>query len=328
MSKGFTGITKGDIVKTIEQDLKGKSYQSLSFMEGAIAMEPIYTAEETVIHDIVIEREDNCWQIGQYYLVGDPKETNKMMLDELNQGVNALLLDFKNINSWSIESMQLLFQDIYLDYISIHIRNAEESVATVIQSWIDTVLSLDKSYEMTLASFHHPRAKSRGYRIASPEGLQEVLQFIDNNIDHADKLYFEVEIGANYFLEISKIRALRWLWDKMMAYYNKPTPIYIIAYTSLTNLDKEDVNYNMLRNTTEAMSAVIGGVDVLCVYPFDCTVKSSNEFSRRIAKNVQIILQEESGFGNVKDPSKGAYYIETLTYKLAENAWNGFRQMK
>jgi methylmalonyl-CoA mutase len=327
MSKGFTGITKEDIVKTIEHDLKGKSYQSLTHTIGGIDMEPVYTFEETVIHDLSSPREDNRWQIAQYYLVEDPKETNKMMLDELNQGVNALLLDFINIKSWSIELMHQLFQNIYPEYISIHIRNAEGSVAAIIQSWLDEVLSAEKSYEIT-ASFHHPRTKSMGFRLAATEQLQEALQFIDANIDHADKLHFEVEIGANYFLEISKIRALRWLWDKMMAYYNKPTPIYIIAYTSLTNLDKEDVNYNMLRNTTEAMSAVIGGVDVLCVYPFDYTVKTSNEFSRRIAKNVQIILQEESGFGNVKDPSKGAYYIETLTHKLAENAWNGFRQMK
>lgn len=327
MSKEFAGITKEDIVKTIENDLKGKSYQSLiSEIEG-ISIEPVYTLEETAMFDFTTDKEDNSWQIGQYYLVGNPAETNKIILDELNQGVNALLLDFSNIKSWSLTDMNQLFQNIHPDYISVHFRNTEESVALTIKSWLDSALLQDKQYDITALSVHHPRVKSLGFKITTAESLKQALQFIETNMQQSENIYFEVEIGSNYFFEISKIRALRWLWDKMMAYYNKNTSIYIIAATSLNNLNEDDVNYNMLRTTTEAMSAIIGGVDVLCVYPFDIKVKTSNEFSRRIAKNVQIILNEESGFSWVKDPSKGSYYIETLTAKIAENAWNGFRQM-
>lgn len=148
----------------------------------------------------------------------------------------------------------------------------------------------------------------------------------------APSIKFNMSVSANYFLEIAKFRAGRLLWANIAKSYN-PTrgcasKMNVNATTSLWNMTSYDPHVNMLRATTEAMSAAIANVDSIEVLPFDATYASANEFSSRIARNVQLLLKEESHLDQVIDPSAGSYYIEMLTQKIAENAWDLFKSVE
>ncbi|MBK7172364.1 MAG: acyl-CoA mutase large subunit family protein [Bacteroidales bacterium] len=145
----------------------------------------------------------------------------------------------------------------------------------------------------------------------------------------APKITFAFAIGSNYFMEIAKLRAARMLWARIVEQY-KPVSessmaMHIHSSTSNFNKSLYDPHVNILRSTTEAMSAVIGGTQSLNITPFDAFYKEPDEFSTRIARNQQIILKEESYLEKVVDPAAGSYYIESLTDSVAKAAWDLFR---
>jgi methylmalonyl-CoA mutase len=135
--------------------------------------------------------------------------------------------------------------------------------------------------------------------------------------------------GPNYFMEIAKLRAARILWGRICeAYGLDPLSgrIPLHATSSSWNMTLYDPYMNMLRGTTEAMSAILGGADLISVLPFDHPYGNSTGFSDRIARNVQLILRDEAYFDRVSDPSSGSYYIESLTDAVAEKSWDLFRE--
>lgn len=142
--------------------------------------------------------------------------------------------------------------------------------------------------------------------------------------DAASKIKFNFAVSANYFMEIAKFRAARLLWSKIVETYGAQATMDIHAETAKFNMAAYDPHTNMLRATTEAMSAAIGCVDSMTVTPFDVTFESQTDFAERIARNLQIVLQEESYFNKIVDPSAGSYYIETLTDSIATEAWKLF----
>ncbi|MDR2868195.1 MAG: methylmalonyl-CoA mutase family protein [Bacteroidales bacterium] len=141
-----------------------------------------------------------------------------------------------------------------------------------------------------------------------------------------------LSIGSNYFMEIAKLRAARLLWSTLVEQY-KPAneqayKLRIQSVASSWNKTIFDPYVNMLRSTTEGMAAAIGGADAIALKPFDTAYKADDDFSRRISRNVQVILKEESFFDKVADPSAGSYYIENLTNSMAEHAWNLFKEVE
>lgn len=144
----------------------------------------------------------------------------------------------------------------------------------------------------------------------------------------AKRMKFSFSIGSSYFMEIAKFRAARLLWANVIETYgtnsNCAKKMDIHATTSGWNQTVYDAYVNMLRGTTEAMSAAIAGVDTLEVLPFDFAFRMPTTFSNRIARNVQSVLKEEAHFNKITDPSAGSYYIENLTNSIAEAAWTLF----
>ncbi|MBZ4651263.1 MAG: methylmalonyl-CoA mutase [Proteiniphilum sp.] len=175
-------------------------------------------------------------------------------------------------------------------------------------------------------------------------GNQVLSKLIEKGVDPslaAKKIKFDLGVGSNYFMEIAKFRAARWLWAEIVNAYRPPchndcdnkaadgtcrcaAKMNIHAITSRFNQTLYDPYVNMLRTQTEAMSATIGAVDSLTVRPFDEAFETPTAFAERIAVNQQLLLKEESHFDKVTDPSSGSYYIETLTASLAEQAWKLF----
>ena len=150
--------------------------------------------------------------------------------------------------------------------------------------------------------------------------------------DAAQRMMFSFGIGSNYFMEIARLRAARMLWAKIVEQYKPASDasmqMYIHSTTSAWNKTLFDPYVNLLRSTTEAMSAVIGGTQSLSILPFDTFYKDPDEFSTRLARNQQIILKEEVYLDKVVDPSAGSYYIENLTQLIAEAAWKVFLQVE
>lgn len=147
----------------------------------------------------------------------------------------------------------------------------------------------------------------------------------------AKQIRFSINIGPNFFMEISKIRAARVLWSKVVKAFggsDKASKIKLHVRTGLHNKTARDPYVNMLRTSMEALSGSIAGIDSLCVGNFDETVRSPNSFSRRIARNTHLILQEECELTNVVDPAGGSWTIEWLTDKVSEKSWSFFQEIE
>ena len=144
----------------------------------------------------------------------------------------------------------------------------------------------------------------------------------------AKYIRFNIGISSNFFMEVAKVRALRYMWSKLVEAYQPKdvsvSKLFIHAQNSSWNKTMFDAHVNMLRSTTESMSVVIGGIDSLTVNPFDETYKNSDAFSQRISRNTQILLKEEAYLDKVADPSAGSYYVEELTSSLIEKSWELF----
>lgn len=144
-----------------------------------------------------------------------------------------------------------------------------------------------------------------------------------------DNLYFNLGISAEYFVEIAKFRVFNSLLNKIAIKYGiRPGTPEVTAKTSIWSKSVTDANTNMLRATTEAMSAILGNASALEIDPYDHEFKKSNDFSSRIAGNIATILKEESYFGKVSNPVDGSYYIEELSLQLAENALSLFKDIE
>ena len=169
-----------------------------------------------------------------------------------------------------------------------------------------------------------------GYALSWGAELVDKLSEAGYSIEElTSRIKFVFGVGSNYFMELAKVRAARWLWAEIIGAYGEQykgeaAKIHMHAVTSTWNKTIYDAHVNLLRTQTEAMSATLGGVDSLTVQPFDVTYQESDNFSERIARNQQLLLKEESHFDKVIDPAAGSYYIEHLTNALAEQAWKLF----
>lgn len=166
-------------------------------------------------------------------------------------------------------------------------------------------------------------------------GHEYLVKLMEQGIDAgtaAHAIRFSMAVSSNYFMEIAKFRAARMLWANIVNQYAPERKcsrkMFVHAVTSRWNQTVYDPYVNMLRGTTEAMSASIAGVHSLEVTPFDAAFEQPTDFSERIARNVQLLLKHEAHFDQVVDPAGGSYYIENLTRSIAEQAWNLFKQVE
>ncbi len=143
----------------------------------------------------------------------------------------------------------------------------------------------------------------------------------------AQSIWIRLSAGPLYFPEIAKFRAIRLLWKKLLSVYgiDDSIPLYIHSETTMQNKTASDPYNNIIRATTEGMSAVLGGTDSLTIAPFNAVFQKPTPFSARIARNVHHIIREEAHLAKTADPAAGSYYIEELTSNVANKAWEFFR---
>lgn len=150
-----------------------------------------------------------------------------------------------------------------------------------------------------------------------------------NRITQINKpIVFQISVGSNYFFEIAKLRAFRILFKKIAQEYQHHLDCHLVITPTKRNKTIYEYNVNMLRTTTECMSAILGGADTIANLPYDGLYHKDNEFSDRIARNQLLILKNESYFDKVDNPADGSYYIESLTSQLAEKALMLFKDVE
>jgi methylmalonyl-CoA mutase (EC 5.4.99.2) len=190
---------------------------------------------------------------------------------------------------------------------------------------------MPKFNSISISGYHMQEAGANlvqelAYTLA--DGREYVRTAIKAGMDvdkFAGRLSFFFAIGMNFFMEVAKLRAARMLWHRIMSEFEpkKPGSMMLRTHcqTSGVSLQEQDPYNNVVRTAYEAMAAALGGTQSLHTNALDEAIALPTEFSARIARNTQLILQEETGITNVVDPLAGSYYVETLTAKLAEEAW-------
>lgn len=195
-----------------------------------------------------------------------------------------------------------------------------------------TAAKMPKFNSISISGYHMQEAGANlvqelAYTIAN--GREYVRAAIARGMDvdaFAGRLSFFFAIGMNFFMETAKLRAARVLWHRVMAEFKPKDPkssmLRTHCQTSGVSLQEQDPYNNIVRTAFEAMSAVLGGTQSLHTNSFDEAIGLPTEISSRIARNTQLILQEETGVTNVVDPLAGSYYVEKLTADMIDKAWS------
>ncbi|MGI3183453.1 methylmalonyl-CoA mutase [Nioella aestuarii] len=190
---------------------------------------------------------------------------------------------------------------------------------------------MPKFNSISISGYHMQEAGANlvqelAYTLA--DGREYVRAAINAGMDvdkFAGRLSFFFAIGMNFFMEAAKLRAARLLWHRIMDEFGAQNPrskmLRTHCQTSGVSLQEQDPYNNVIRTAYEAMAAALGGTQSLHTNALDEAIALPTEFSARIARNTQLILQEETGITNVVDPLAGSYYVESLTAELAEKAW-------
>ena len=361
----FNDVSAKQWKQKIQYDLKGADYNDTlvwQSLEG-VNVKPFYHSDDFNHSFPPIPGQPNTWNIGQEVFIDDYSKANHIALDALNRGAEAIV--FRADKEFDLETVfkdfpfnktKIYFQFGFLskEFIEKTLHFLSTQKAEVFFN-IDPIGSLAKTgnwfhneksdleiiKELVIAQ---PTRKLLGVNISIYQNAgANIVQQLAYAIGHANEylnrvplqgenlslpITFHLSIGSNYFFEIAKIRALRKLYAVVAKEYGFDRNCHIIAQPSKRNKTLYDYNVNMLRTTTECMSAILGGANSIYNLPYDALYHKSNEFGERIARNQLLILKNESYFDTVANAADGAYYIESLTESLANKALDIFKEIE
>ena len=347
----FPAISKAEWLAKIAKDLKGKAPADFNWrLAPGVEVSAFPHADDRAgLLPHPIAEGENRWQICEGFQVENEGKTNRMALNALAGGAEALRFVCSKTPDFAA-----LLEGIDLGIISIHFKAKKmEAPLDLLRNFADYAdanthnlqgsfcWQATKSSPAELLNFTQENLSK--FKVLPVHGsaffdgdentaieLSKIAQaandwfakLTENGINAetiAQQVFFTIFIGKNYFLQIAKLRALRKFWLELQRKWGVeiPQPAFVFAQFPLSE-QSPDANTNLIQATTQAMSAVIGGVDVLTVLPSDKTNEETQptDFSRRMARNVQHILKMESHFDWVADPAAGSYFIESLTEKL------------
>lgn len=273
----------------------------------------------------------NCFRIE----VKDEIQSNQICLKALMHGATSLFFEINSLNTdWN-----KLFKDIQFEYINTRILFSDRNELQSFENFVreNKIPNIDRMMDPLISGFEKNENQTillNGFELQQigANAWQEIgillSTFHEILIKDGLKFNFHIGIGQNYFLEIAKIRALKWLCEHLCGIYQLSVEIHFSAEIGFMNKSLKDPHTNLLRQTTEAMAAISGGISELTIRPHDDISEiGSNDFSKRMALNISNILKEESYFDLVKDPLKGSHIIELLTENIVLKAWDFLRQL-
>ncbi len=357
----FEKITSKQWKNQIQFELKGADYNDTlvwKSLEG-IKVKPFYHNDEDAVTNAVSTTNTQFSIVQEIYVFDVEKSIDKAN-EVLNRGAESIRFiiptvetDVVNIintiqNQPKAVYLQLLFLDA--DIIAqINEEAAKQSFEIFVL--IDPIHQLGfdgnfyKDGNSDFATLNEINKKANNinwltvnattYQNAGANIIQQVAYTLAhaneylNRIENFDKnITVEVAVGGNYFFEIAKIRAIRLTLNALTEAYSSNITFHIVAKPTRRNKTIYDYNVNMLRTTTECMSAVLGGADAVENLAYDAVFHKTNEFGERISRNQLLILKEESYFDKVNNPADGTYYIENLTNQLAEKGLELFKDIE
>ena len=363
----FNEVSAKEWKQKIQVDLKGADYNETLIwknLEG-IDVKPFYHQDDFKVDFKEIPGFPKDWNIAQSIFIDDEKIANHLILDSIKRGAEAIVLTANNefnieqvFNEFFIKKTIIYFDLKFISesFIS-NLKHFFSSKKASVFYNIDIIGNLAKSgnWFSNLKEDHSTLGKilkqNPQENIVSVDGtlfqnsgatmvqqlaycLSQANEYLNHfkntTISKNNKfsITFKLSLGSNYFFEIAKIRALRKLYALLANEYSFSTECHIITFPSNRNKTIYDYNINMLRTTTENMSAIIGGSNTVCNKSYDSIFHKSNEFGERIARNQLLILKQESYFEASNNPAKGSYYIESITNQLSEKALTLFKNIE
>ena len=353
----FNTLTPAAWKQKIQVDLIGDDYNE-SFIwksnEG-VHVKPFYTTEDRHFNTIPLAK--NGYKICQSIFVDDVIIANKLAKDSIDRGASAIQFiaktsfDYKNLFD-DINTKEIF---IYLNFeflnaaFVIEIDNYCKSNCLYFQidiignlaktgNWFSNLNSDLKEKNKYIQSVNNSICVDASiYQNAGASIIQELTYALAHTNEYIElfgksivpKLHYIFSVGSNYFFEIAKLRAFRILVDALLNEHGvKNTPIHIFTKPSLRNKTIYDYNVNMLRTTTECMSAILGGSDTISNISYDSIYHKSNEFGERISRNQLLILREEAYLSEAHKFANGAYYVESIEKQFAEKSLQLFKKIE
>ena len=296
----FNYISKKKWLEQINIDLKVSTEKLVSTIEG-ITINPVYHANDnfkTYNSDFPA-----TWETYQLIDATNAREANKRALTALNNDVSGLC--FSNPNN-----LGLLLKNISIENIRIDFSNYSKNFP---MSWAKFI-----EKKNVKGAFHATTNSNipNYYDTILTEGTakEQIKNAFEKGQKASTKVQFHFKIGSNYFLEIAKLKAFRILWKNKTG-----KDAYIFTSNDTQNKEEEFAYNNILRTTTECMSAIFGGANAIMLNSYNSIFQNSTSFSERIARNQQTILRKESYLDKVEDPTKGSYYIDYLIQELLQD---------
>lgn len=346
----FDAISAADWKVKIQASLEGENYDDdlLWKSDEGVTVKPFYTSDDR--HNTRIALPDKNYAICQSILVDDIRVANGLALENIRKGVNAIQFIAKTPFDYRrlLEKIDFINTTIYFNF-----EFLDENLVLEIENYckgnhlvffqIDPIGNLSKTGNWFFNSeqdilktkkfattVNHPiHIDASLYQNAGATIIQQLAYAIAHTNEYieifgksiANKIHYSFSVGGNYFFEIAKLRAFRLLLCALFKEHGIPeTSAHIFSKPSLRNKTIYDHNVNMLRTTSECMSAIFGGANTICNCAYDAMYHRPNEFAARIARNQLLILQEEASLLKAHKIPNGVYYIESIERQFAEKS--------
>ncbi|QSB28239.1 methylmalonyl-CoA mutase subunit beta [Flavobacterium sp. CLA17] len=358
----FSPISSKQWKQKIQFELDGADYNETVIWHSPedIQVKPFYHRDE-FSKTAAVQTKAADFKICQNIFVYDIEKSIQRALNTIERGAESLRFTIENEKTdvqQLLENLPLENRIVYfnlkfisidfvkiLDTISIqkksafycnfdpigHFAREGNWFTTSDKNNFETIALISKSTtNLSLISIDSGLYQNAGANITQQiaYSLAHANEYLNRLPTLPKQIVFEVSVGTNYFFEIAKLRALRMLFKLIANEYNAELDCHLLVTPTKRNKTIYDYNVNMLRTTTECMSAILGGADAVANLPYDSLYHKDNEFGDRIARNQLLVLKHESYFDKVNNPADGSYYIESLTMQLAEKSLKLFKDIE
>ncbi len=360
----FSPSTAKDWEEKIIKDLKLKSLNELLWKttEGLDIL-PFYMQEHLTEKNPPTIFTHSDWEIAPFIPSEHPEEElNEYILKSLNGGASGISITFfedKNFDEiFNNISLPNIYTNINISFDAIRLLKKLEPTYTSINHFTQQKLCyihldpiflfekfgewhIDKESDLSvLETLNHIPVNATLYKETGANVIQELfytlahlneyLYFLEQKktLHSFRHIHIQTSIGNSFFTEIAKLRALRILIQHLLKEYKHSAELYIHAQTSLINKSYLDLHNNLIRTTTESISAIFGGANAISILPYDYPFNKISDFSLRMSRNQLLIMKEESFLNKVADVSSGNPFVENYTQMLVEKAYQGFLEIE
>lgn len=355
----FESVSSKQWKQQIQYELKGADYNETLVWESpeGIKVKPFYHRDE-LSNPILVDTTNTSFEIIQKIYVFDVEKSNKRAHETLTRGAESVYFTienatlniaelFSNLPKEKTYFIKPLFHslDFFIKTNEFATTNAYQILLLVdpigqlakdgnwfenLESDFSVLNQVGSKIKTPFLSINCELYQNAGATIVQQLAytLAHLNEYFNRIPSVNQPITIEISVGTNYFFEIAKLRALRILFNTLASAYNHNLDCTIIATPTRRNKTLYDYNVNMLRTTTECMSAILGGANFVSNLAYDAIYHKDNEFGDRISRNQLLILKHESYFDKVNNPADGTYYIETLTEQLAEKALELFKDIE